>query len=407
MPGTCFTQDNAAKRAAGSAMERAIDNGAEGTAEELLEFIGDIYKASYRPEHWKVVITELCRRLDAKSGGIHVEDYHQNSRYMMACYGLPKAAELSYRLGMAKYDPIYQIQSLRPIGKAGLVSRHDEARLAHPLYYRLIAKPNDLGYVAAISFFNDDHWHVGIGVHRSFKAEPFGKRELQLLDQLAPHFQRALLIQRQLHLQESRAQTLQYALSKVMLGTVIIDRDNRIRYCNDLATLLLETHPALVQTPQGFKAHYPEDDLKLQEMLLRLRETPGHDLWPQDQAIGLRHPERSHPLTMIGVPCHEAPHSQFGPAEPGLVVLYLSDPGASFNASEEQLIQTFGLTRKEAGIAIALTNGLDLKEISNQKGVSLATVRTQLKGIFHKLGVNKQQDIIRILLGSGIGNSPH
>lgn len=110
---------------------------------------------------------------------------------------------------------------------------------------------------------------------------------------------------------------------------------------------------------------------------------------------------------MIGVPCHEAPHSQFGPAEPGLVVLYLSDPGASFNASEEQLIQTFGLTRKEAGIAIALTNGLDLKEISNQKGVSLATVRTQLKGIFHKLGVNKQQDIIRILLGSGIGNSPH
>lgn len=62
-----------------------------------------------------------------------------------------------------------------------------------------------------------------------------------------------------------------------MLGTVIIDRDSRIRYCNDLATLLLDTHPALVQTPQGFKAHYPEDDLKLQEMLLRLRENPGHD----------------------------------------------------------------------------------------------------------------------------------
>ncbi len=122
-------------------MERAINNAAEGTAEELLEFIGDIYEASYHPEHWKVVITELCRRLNAKSGGIHVEDHHQNTRYMMACYGLPKVAELSYRLGMAKYDPIYQIQSLRPIGRAGLVCRHDEARLAHPLYYRLIAKP--------------------------------------------------------------------------------------------------------------------------------------------------------------------------------------------------------------------------------------------------------------------------
>lgn len=376
----------------------------DSTTEDLLRFIGDIYEASYHPEHWDVVITELCRRLNAKSGGIHVEDYHQNTRYMMACYGLPKVTEMSYRLGMAKYDPVYQIQSHRPIGKAALVSRHDEARLTHPLYYRLIVKPNDLGYVAAISFFNDEHWHVGIGVHRSFQAEPFDEQELQLLNELAPHFQRALLIQRQLHLQESRAQTLQYALSKVMLGTVIVDLDNRIRYCNDLATRLLESHPALVQTRQGFKAYYPEDDQKLQEMLLRLRETPDREAWPQDQAVGLRHPDRSHPLTIIGVPFHEAPHSRFGPAEPGLVALYLSDPGAPFNASEEQLIHTFGLSRKEAGIAIALANGLDLKEISVQKGVSLATVRTQLKGIFHKLGVNKQQDIIRLLLGSGMGS---
>jgi len=388
-------------------MEKAIKSAPESATEEILQFIGDIYEASYRPEHWDVVIAELCRRLDAKSGGIHVEDYHQNTRYMMASYGLPKVSELSYRLGMAKYDPIYQIQSRRPIGKASLVSRHDEARLAHPLYYRLIAKPNDLGYVAAISFFNDEHWHVGIGVHRSFNAEPFGEVELQLLDQLAPHFQRALLIQRQLHLQESRTQTLQYALSKVMLGSVIIDQHNGIRYCNDLATRLLECHPALVQTQQGFKAFYPEDDKKLQEMLLRLRETPSREAWPQEQAVGLRHPDRRHPLTVIGVPCREAPHSRFGPAESGLVALYLSDPGAPFNASEEQLMQTFALTRKEAGIAIALTNGLDLKEISAQKGVSLATVRTQLKGIFHKLGVNKQQDIIRILLGSGMGNSRH
>lgn len=379
----------------------------ESATADLLGFIGDIYEASRRPEHWNVVITELCRRLDAKSGGIHVEDYHQNTRYMMACYGLPKITELSYQLGMAKYDPVYQIQSRRPIGKAGLVSRHNEARLTHPLYYRLIVKPNDLGYVAAISFFNDEHWHVGIGLHRSFNAEPFGEAELQLLDQLAPHFQRALLIQRQLHLQESRAQTLEYALSKVMLGTIIVDRDNRIRYCNDLATRLLEAHPALVQTQQGFRAYYPADDQKLQEMLVRLREISDQKASPRDQAVGLRHPERSHPLTVIGVPCHDAPHSGFGPAEPGLVALYLSDPGAPFNASEEQLIHTFGLTRKEAGIAIALANGLDLKEISARKGVSLATVRTQLKGIFHKLGVNKQQDIIRILLSSGIGTPPH
>lgn len=369
----------------------------------ILQFVGDIYEAAYHPEQWDTVIAELCRRLNAKSGGIHVEDYHQKSRYMMACFGLPKVSQLSYRLSMAKYDPVYQIQSQRPIGKAALVSRHDEARLLHPLYYRLIAKPNDLGYIAAISFFNDDHWHVGIGVHRSFDAEPFGEQELQLLDTLAPHFQRALLIQRQLHQQESRSQTLEYALSKVMLGTLILDPDNQILYSNALAEQLLKTHPALIQVQQSLKAYYPEDDQRLREMLLRLRESPTQGAAPRDLAVGLYHPEHHQPVTVIGVPPHEASLSRFGPTEPGQVVLYLSDPGATFNASEEQLMETFGLSRREAGIAIALTNGLDLKEISAQKGVSLATVRTQLKGVFHKLGVNKQQDIIRILLGSGMG----
>lgn len=374
--------------------------------DNILQFVGEIYEASRHPEHWDSVIAELCRHLNAKSGGIHVEDYHQQSRYMMAGFGLPKIAQLSYRLGMAKYDPIYQIQSQRPIGKAGLVSRHDEARLHHPLYYRLIAKPNDLGYIAAISFFNDDHWHVGIGIHRGFDAEPFGKQELQLLDTLAPHFQRALLIQRQLHQHASRAQTLQYALSKVTLGTVILDHNDQILYRNELAEQLLRNHPALSQVQQGIKAHYPEDDQKLRTMLTHLRDPASHDNGLRDLAIGLHHPDNNQPLTVIGVPCHEAPHTHPGPTQPGQVVLYLSDPSASFNATEELLMEAFGLSHREAGIAIALTNGLDLKTISDQKGVSLATVRTQLKGLFHKLGVNKQQDIIRILIGSGLGGPP-
>jgi hypothetical protein len=100
--------------------------------------------------------------------------------------------------------------------KAALVVRHDEQAEENPLYYRLIMKPNDLGYVAAISLFNDKEWHAGIGVHRSFKAEPFGDRELQLLDVLAPHFQRALRIDKALQQATHRAASLQSVLSELM-----------------------------------------------------------------------------------------------------------------------------------------------------------------------------------------------
>ena len=123
--------------------------------EGLLSFIGDIYEASYRPGHWGTVLDRLCRLLGAKSGGIHVEDHASGKRYLLANHGLPRFAEATYRLGLSRHDPVYRIQAARPVAEAALVVRHDEQVAENPLYYRLIMKPNDLGYVAAISLFND------------------------------------------------------------------------------------------------------------------------------------------------------------------------------------------------------------------------------------------------------------
>jgi len=88
------------------------------------------------------------------------------------------------------------------------------------------------------------------------------------------------------------------------------------------------SHSTLVQTKQSFRAYYPEDDQKL-----------------QNQAVSLQHPDQSHPLTVVGMPCHKASHSGLGPTEPE------QNPGAPppFNAAVERLIHTFGLSRKKAG----------------------------------------------------------
>jgi len=62
------------------------------------------------------------------------------------------------------------------------------------------------------------------------------------------------------------------------------------------------------------------------------------------------------------------------------------------------LRQRFGLTNAESAVAAALANGQNVAQYAEQKGVSVTTVRSQVRAIFDKVGVNRISDLIRRLM---------
>jgi pimeloyl-ACP methyl ester carboxylesterase/DNA-binding CsgD family transcriptional regulator len=61
------------------------------------------------------------------------------------------------------------------------------------------------------------------------------------------------------------------------------------------------------------------------------------------------------------------------------------------------LRESFGLTPAETRLAARLKDGLTLKEASGELGVTINTVRNQLRAIFEKVGLSRQSDLIRAL----------
>lgn len=59
--------------------------------------------------------------------------------------------------------------------------------------------------------------------------------------------------------------------------------------------------------------------------------------------------------------------------------------------------ESFGLTPAETRLAARLKDGLTLKEASADLGVTINTVRNQLRAIFDKVGLSRQSDLIRAL----------
>jgi DNA-binding CsgD family transcriptional regulator len=68
--------------------------------------------------------------------------------------------------------------------------------------------------------------------------------------------------------------------------------------------------------------------------------------------------------------------------------------------AEAAVQQLFGLTPKEAALALRLAGGRSLAEAASDQGVSLNTARAHLRAIFGKTGVDRQSRLVSTLLKS-------
>jgi DNA-binding CsgD family transcriptional regulator len=79
------------------------------------------------------------------------------------------------------------------------------------------------------------------------------------------------------------------------------------------------------------------------------------------------------------------------------VLVVVSDPAAAAPIDEDALRTLYDLTPAEARTAAALLAGHSIHSAAQLLGVAGETLRSHLKSIFRKVGVSRQQDLIRIL----------
>lgn len=81
-------------------------------------------------------------------------------------------------------------------------------------------------------------------------------------------------------------------------------------------------------------------------------------------------------------------------------IAYICKNGQQDMPSPQRLRITFGLTLREAALALLLARGLTLGQAAQELGVTEQTSRAYLKQVFQKTGVNRQADLVRQVFGS-------
>ena len=368
----------------------------------LTSIIGDIYEASYNPGHWPVVLEGISRVTGSASAAMLYQDNELEQAGGMFTYNIPPDTAVSY--SQAGPDPNFQIiMENMPIGTAGavdhLVPDRQELEAYYGDFYTDFLAPNDMHHIAGIILFNDAVRTVGIGLQRKEAMGVWAQSQIDMLTELAPHIQRALHIHKEFTRLRMKEQALQAGLDRLVMGMVLFDSALQPVYCNPVAESILNTHPAIRLQHNKLYAATTEDTEKIHKALLKaLNAGAENDSMDASTALGLTHASTQSPLPILIAPVNRVAQDLQVRDLDAYVALCVSDPEKNQPVVPEALCSAYQLTPAEAQVAIAIANGLSVEDIAKRHNNTMNTVRSQIKTIFRKLGINRQGELVKILL---------
>lgn len=229
-------------------------------------------------------------------------------------------------------------------------------------------------------------WLTVIGTGGAFEGDA-----RELLQMLGGHLHIALTAYARLTEAEARLSAYSNAMDRLNMGIVTLAADGRIISADPHINRLLQHGEIISCDPQGRLVIANGNAGR--SLTLALRDFAQQ---PRGRPRAVRLSE-ARQADMMLVPVADRPVT--GRFTPVLRAYVHTDhfPAAD---SIDGLMDMFRLTRSEAKLALALSDGLTLAEAAERLGVTLQTVRTYSKRVFQKTGTRRQAELVRALLTS-------
>ena len=361
----------------------------------------EIYEATIDPSHWDYVITMIAKLTQSDSACLYYVNKGLSTASAIAQYGMSEELQASFAEQLDSLAKIFNSQNssdpedfnfiqLHP-GDNGIISVDTDI-------YRDWMKPNRMHYAGGAQVVDASSHTAGLVVLRSKDKGEWLNGEVRVINELLPHFNRALKIHSEFTFLRLRQDALLQGLDRLVIGLILYDHDAQPVYINPTARAIIDSHPAMHLQDDNFTLNNPEDEKNLRKTIIETAEIDPDDSWKQSVALGITHPDLMAPLPLLVTPMHAHLITSDLDYEGAKVAVFISDPNQQQPISVDSLVSVYNLTPSEAQVAISLANGHSIDEIANLSNHSSHTIRTQLKSVFRKTGVSRQSELMKLLL---------
>lgn len=184
-----------------------------------------------------------------------------------------------------------------------------------------------------------------------------------------------------------------FVLDRVQTGAVLVDRYASSLAFNQTISKLFQEGDALFLCHGRLHARKQQDTNLLHSAIARASETASENwsgkLFPIHRVDGSRLA-----LLISPMPCP----ARADRAQGTIAAVLVRDSRHNPKPVTADLRSLYHLTSTEAHLAVELVSGVSLHEAARHRGVSLHTVKSQLKSIMLKTGTARQAELTRVIL---------
>lgn len=394
-------------------------------AQQLSELVHLIYDASAHPERWHHVVAAITASFGSTKGLMLTPNLGPQHGGLVFPAGIDEAnlqLWASHYIDKNVWAIGMQKQGLWREGHAW-VSKDMLPRkefLASP-FYREFLSIQGIAFVCAGIVFagSSDLPATALSVFRDIHEPDFDRDDIAWMKLLVSHVSRSMGLMMRLDKALVQNASLLASFDRLSLGVALLNNNMQVVHLNPAAHKVINRSDGLFITAQQELDCVP-DAARIDRPVRRNGQLPSLLRWLRNlrdaPITDPQHFTQGYVVSRLGddnnklyyvLQCAPVPASNGGPrawqvdgqgSKQICFAVFITDPQAVQLPSTERLEELYGLTPSEAKVACDFARGHSYKQVAQHLRVSVDTVRAHVKHIYPKTRVNRQSDLVRLVL---------
>lgn len=358
---------------------------------DFADCVAALHEAALTPKHWPEAL-QASMRLFGASGIVLTDiDTQLGSPRSIQTAGHEPAVLAAYAGHYAAIDPTIAVGMSGAHGTVYHLREHfSEQQMARMEYFQDFLFAFGVADVMATPLDYASNARLFVSLQRRTGEAPFDPTSHPLLGRFARQVNIAKQTEACLRTSAYNNMALAAGFDAFAAAMFVVDAKARVRHQNRAADTLLRAHTGVEFRSGKLQLSSSSADARLLHSLRAASQPRGQAATFTITATG------GESLQVLAVPLHPAHDLTTSWQEP-LVLLIVSDTHHMAAVATQTMRRLYGLTAAESRLVAELADGKTLREITEQRAVSLATLRTQLIAAFTKTGVRRQVDLVRLV----------
>lgn len=347
--------------------------------------IDRFFDAALHPEEWPAALEDIAQALGADAATIVVG---HSTRPTVAESPLIKPIVAEYFGRGAPIDP--REERVHPTLAEGFVDDYThftQDEIDRSPFYQEFLRPVGFGW-HAVACLGDGPSEVVLSLKRRWSRGAFQAHELEAMDKVLPHLRAAAGAARQAWTMALDDQLA--TMARFGHGGILLDQRGRVVRIG--AGIALGDGLTIVSGLPKAAYHADQAPLDLAIAVATAKAVPSK--LPAPPAVALHRPSGKRPLVVRALPLDSAKRSLLAPA---IALMMVTDLAETRPPASEVLRTVFGLTPKEAELAIRLAAGDTVEQAAEALEISPAHARQRLKILFDKTDTRRQSELLTVL----------